>query len=153
MTQPSLPLEGGCRCGQVRLRISAPPMITMACHCAGCQRMTASAFSLSVMIPAAGFEVIQGETVIGGMHSPDLHHHHCPNCLSWIFTRAAGADWFVNVRSPLPDDGRWTTPFMETCVSEKLVWVTTPAKHSFDQFPAMEDYPGLMQGYAESAGA
>ena len=34
--------EGGCRCGQVRFRIDGGPLITMACHCTGCQRMTAS---------------------------------------------------------------------------------------------------------------
>jgi hypothetical protein len=27
-----LPVEGGCRCGQVRLRISAPPLLTLPLH-------------------------------------------------------------------------------------------------------------------------
>lgn len=148
-----LPLEGGCRCGHVRMKISAPPMMTMACHCKGCQRMTASAFSLSVMVPSAGFEVISGEPVIGGLHGPDVHHHFCPNCMSWLFTRAEGMDWFVNVRATLLDDDRWATPFMETFTSEKLAWVTTPAKHSFEGFPAPENYPALMQAYAAKAGA
>lgn len=148
MSQPALPLEGGCRCGQVRIRISAAPIVTAACHCSGCQRMTASAFSLSAMIPTAGFEVIAGKPVIGGMHSPDLHHWFCPHCMSWMFTRPQAADWFVNVRATLLDDARWTTPFMETCVAEKLPWVSTPAEHSFDQFPAMEDYPAMMAAYA-----
>ena len=40
MTNENLPLEGGCRCGQVRLKISAPPLLTMACHCTGCQKMS-----------------------------------------------------------------------------------------------------------------
>lgn len=150
MTRPTLPLEGGCRCGLVRIKVSAPPMMTMACHCTGCQRMTASAFSLSAMIPAAGFEVIAGEPVIGGLHGADVHHWFCPNCMSWVFTRAAGADWFVNVRATLLDDARWATPFLETYTSEKLDWVTTPAKHSFARFPEMADYEGLMKNYAES---
>jgi hypothetical protein len=33
------PWEGGCLCGQVRVKVSAPPLLTMACHCTGCQRM------------------------------------------------------------------------------------------------------------------
>jgi predicted ABC-type ATPase len=61
-----LPWEGGCRCGQVRLRITAPPLLSMACHCTGCQTMSASAFSLSLAIPTQGFEVVAGEPVIGG---------------------------------------------------------------------------------------
>jgi len=31
-----------------------------ACHCTGCQRMSASAFSLSLAIPAPGFEAFAG---------------------------------------------------------------------------------------------
>jgi len=69
MSERALPVEGSCRCGQVRVRISAPPMLSMACHCAGCQKMTASAFALTATIPAAGFEVIQGEPVVGGLHA------------------------------------------------------------------------------------
>ena len=57
MTSEFVPLAGGCRCGEVRFRIAAPPVITMACHCTGCQRMSASAFSLSAVIPSAAFLV------------------------------------------------------------------------------------------------
>jgi hypothetical protein len=147
----TLPVEGACRCGQVRMRISAPPMITMACHCVGCRRMTAGPFSLSVMIPAAGFEVIEGVTAIGGLHAPDLRHHHCPHCMSWLFTKVPAADFFVNARATMFDVPAWSTPFIESCVSEKLDWVTTPAVHSFPGFPAMDDYPALMQAYAAQA--
>ena len=148
MDTQTLPVEGGCRCGQVRFRVSAPPLLTMACHCTGCQRMTASAFSLSVAIPTQGFEVIAGEPVIGGLHGPDAHHYFCPHCMSWMFTRPEGMDWFVNVRSTLVDDARWTRPFVETFTSEKLEWVTTPATHSYPGFPPMADFETLIPEYA-----
>lgn len=61
MSDWKLPREGGCLCGKVRFRITAPPLLTIACHCKGCQRLTASAFSLSVGVPADGFEVTQGD--------------------------------------------------------------------------------------------
>ena len=125
-----MPLEGGCRCGQVRLRISAPPLLTMACHCTGCQRMTSSAFSLSAAFLSESFAVTKGEPVIGGLHGP-TRHYFCPYCMSWMFTRPEGFDWLVNVRSTMLDDPRWSTPFIETWTSEKLPWVTTPAVHSF----------------------
>ena len=44
MSKLTIPQEGGCRCGQVRLKISAPPILTMACHCTGCQKMSSSAY-------------------------------------------------------------------------------------------------------------
>jgi len=68
-----LPWDGGCRCGEVRLRVTAPPLLAMACHCTGCQRMSSSAYSLSLAIPTAGFEVVAGEPVRGGLRGP-LHH-------------------------------------------------------------------------------
>jgi hypothetical protein len=139
--------DGGCRCGQVRLRISAPPLLTMACHCTGCQRMTGSAFSLSAAIRSEGFSVTQGEPVIGGLHGA-THHYFCPYCMSWLFTRPEGMDRFVNLRPTMLDDPSPFPPFIETWTSEKLPWATTPAVHSFATVPAFEQYEGLTREYA-----
>jgi hypothetical protein len=148
MPNPTLPLEGSCRCGEVRLKISAPPMITMACHCRGCQKMSASAFSCSAAIPAQGFEVTVGEPVIGGAHGDDTHHYHCPRCKSWLFTKPVGMDWFVNVRPTMFDDTSWFAPFVETFVSVKFPWAETGATHSFQEFPPMEAFEGLTKEFA-----
>jgi hypothetical protein len=145
-----LPWEGACRCGRVRFRITAPPLLTMACHCTGCQRMTGSAYSLSVAIPSDGFSVVQGEPVIGGLHGED-HHFFCPYCMSWMFTRPGFTDVFVNVRAPMLDDPSWYVPFVETYTSEKLPWVSTPAVHSYPQFPPLEDMELLLREFAEAA--
>jgi hypothetical protein len=144
----NLPWEGGCRCAQVRFRISAAPLFTSACHCRGCQRMSASAYSLSVAIPNAGFMVTRGEPVIGGLHGA-LRHYFCPHCLGWMFTRPDALDWFVNVRATLVDDASWFTPFIETCTAEMLPWAKTPAVHSFKSFPAYEELSQLIKDYAE----
>jgi hypothetical protein len=147
MTDMNIPCEGGCRCDRLRFRISAPPLLTMACHCRGCQKMTASAFSLSVAIPTQGFAIIKGEPIVGGMNGA-AHHMFCPDCLSWTFTRMEGMDAFVNVRATLLDDASWFAPFIETQTLEKLPWATTPAAHSFERFPALEEFPALIQEYA-----
>ena len=151
---PKLPSEGGCRCGRVRLRISAAPLLTSACHCTGCQRMTSSAFSLSAAIPTPGFEIIQGKTVTGGLHGPAAHHHFCAYCMSWMFTRTEGMDaldGFVNLRSATLDDPSWFAPFVELMTSEKLPWAVTPAMHSFHKFPAFEDFPALIKEYSQAS--
>jgi len=148
MTEQTLPWTGACRCGRVKLTVSAPPLLTMACHCTGCQRMTASAFSLSVAVPAEGFAV-EGETAIGGLHGDEAHHYFCPHCMSWLYTKPQALDWFVNVRSTMLDGHPASEPFLETYTSEKLPWVTTPAEHSFAQFPEFDDYGRLTQAFAE----
>jgi hypothetical protein len=141
-----LPWEGGCMCGQVRLRITAPPLISMACHCTGCQRFCASAFSLTLVIPSMGFTLLQGETDLGGLHGPH-QHHFCPRCKNWIFTRPQGMPEIVNVRATMLDQHAWVEPFVETATAEKLPWAQTPAKRSYAGNPALEEYGPLMEAY------
>jgi hypothetical protein len=144
-----LPWDGGCRCGAVRVRVTKPPLLTGACHCAGCQTMSASAYSLTVTIPADGFEVTQGAPVPGGLRGPVSHHFHCPDCKSWMFTRAEGFDWFVNLRPSMLDDHRWFEPYVDIWTREGFAWASTGAKHSYEGTPAMTDFEGLMKGFAE----
>ena len=144
----NLPWDGGCRCDGVRVRVTSPPLLTGACHCTGCQKMTASAYSLTVTVPAEGFAVTKGEPVIGGLHGPVSHHYHCPHCLSWVFTRAEGFDWFVNLRAPALDDHSWFEPYIELWTREKLPWAATAARHSYDTSPEMAEFETLMRGYA-----
>lgn len=147
MSRPPLPLEGGCRCGRVRFRVTAAPMMTSACHCTGCQRMTGSAYSLSAMFAADAFELIAGEPVIGGLRAPPMHNF-CAFCMSWMFTRPPMAMQFVNVRATMFDATDWFTPFLETYTCEKLAWAQVPAVRSYPKFPEMSDYQGLMAEFA-----
>ena len=143
-----LPWDGGCRCGQVRVRVTKPPLLAGACHCAGCQVMSASAYSLTLTLPADGFELVSGSPEIGGLHGPVAHHFHCPHCKTWMFTRAEGFDWFVNLRPSVLDEHRWFEPFVEVWTSEKLPWAETPARRSYPKDPEMADWESLMQAYA-----
>ncbi|MBD3886293.1 GFA family protein [Phormidium tenue FACHB-886] len=147
MTNSAPYKTGTCRCGQVQFEVSSEPLITMVCHCTGCQRMTASAFSLSTLHLSSGFKVTSGEPVIGGLHGA-TRHYFCANCMSWLFTRPEGMDELVNVRATMMDDAQSFSPFMETYTDEKLPWVTTPAIHSFNKFPSPEDFPALLSEFA-----
>ncbi|MFK0332655.1 GFA family protein [Rhizobium sp. NPDC090275] len=147
MSQLNLPSEGGCRCGRVRLKISAKPLLAMACHCTGCQTMSSSAYSLSAAIPSDGFEITSGEPVIGGLHGAMSHHYFCPHCMTWMFTKTEGMEWFVNLRPTMLDDASWFTPFIETWTREKLAFAETGAEHSYEALPEMQDYEKLTKDY------
>lgn len=147
------PAQGVCRCGATRLEVAADPLVTAVCHCTGCQKMSASAFSLTAMVPAEAFRVTQGRPVRGGAKTEGQEHMFCPDCLSWMFTRLSGfegAERFVNLRPVLFDRPEWSVPYLETMTEEKLPWVTTPAQRSFARFPTMAEFPGLVAGYAAS---
>jgi hypothetical protein len=149
MTDWKLPWDGGCRCGRTRIRVTAPPLLASACHCSGCQRMSASAYSLSLAVPDGGFEVTAGEPVIGGLRGA-TRHHFCPHCLSWMFTRLEGLDDMVNLRAPMLDDHGWIVPFVEFWTQEGLPWARTPARHSFATQPDFSAFPALLEDYAQS---
>lgn len=139
---------GSCRCGQVRITVRGPAIMTFACHCAGCQRMTSSAFSLSAFYPDDAV-TIAGETVLGGLKNPQLAHHFCPNCQSWLFTRSAYLGPVVNLRSTMLEGGPADEPpFIETWTAEKRPWAETGATHSFAGFPPPADFGPLMAEFA-----
>ncbi|MBV6748920.1 GFA family protein [Pseudomonas chlororaphis] len=140
--------SGSCRCGQVAFELRARPIITTACHCSGCQKMSASAFSLSALVLDEQFVVTQGEPVIGGLHGA-TRHYFCPHCLSWLFTRPAGNESVVGMRSSLLDNPRQFAPFIETWTCEKLPWASTGAVHDFEEFPEPQDFAALAQQYAQ----
>jgi hypothetical protein len=132
-----LPWSGGCRCGRIRIAVTQPPLLASACHCRGCQRMTSSAFSLTLTLPAEGFAVAEGEPVIGALHGP-TRHYFCWYCKTWLFTRPDGLD-----------EHQWFAPFIEVCTNEKLPWAETSAVHSFPAEPAFPEYEALIKDFTE----
>ncbi|WP_103173093.1 GFA family protein [Paracoccus sp. SY] len=138
--------HGGCRCGRVTIAVSGPPLLTMACHCRGCQQMTASAFSLSSLY-AQDAVSIEGETILGGLRG-ELRHHCCAFCLSWTHTRADFLGPLVNIRSTMLEGGSDQPPFIECWLEEKLPWVSVGATHGFARFPPVEGFAALMADFA-----
>lgn len=53
-------LTGGCQCGAVRYEVTAKPLAVYVCHCRECQKQSASAFGISVIVPAQAFSLRQG---------------------------------------------------------------------------------------------
>ena len=149
MRQLNLPAGGTCRCSAIKFKILAPPIMTLACHCVDCQRMSASAFSLGAMIPADGFKVVRGTPVARRLPGSQRHHFFCPICMTLMFTKIEGVDERMNVRVTLCEDSSWFTPFIETMTKDKLPWAVTPAIHSYDAFPSSAEIKELLVKYAD----
>jgi hypothetical protein len=139
--------QGGCRCGAVRFAVSGDPLATFACHCKGCQRMAASAFSLTSLYHAEGFAMIQGDTELGGMKA-DTRHHFCASCMSWLFTKAEAIGPFVNIRSTMLDDPSGHRPYVDMYLAEGLPWVQSGAARGYQTAPEESEFAELMAGYA-----
>ncbi len=53
-------LTGGCQCGSIRYEITGEPLAVYVCHCRECQKQSASAFGISVIVPADALKIKQG---------------------------------------------------------------------------------------------
>lgn len=107
--------------------------------------MSASAFSLTAVIPTQGFDVTEGNSVIGGLKSPRTRHFFCPSCLTWLCTKVPQMELLVNVRSSIFGDHSWVEPFIETMVSNRQDWVKLTSRHRFSTFPKSDEYETLMK--------
>jgi len=114
--------------------------------------MSASAFSLSEGYSSGAFRLIRGEPVTGGIHGP-TRHYHCDYCKSWLYTEPEGVEDFVNVRSTAFDKPRTEPPFVELYVGEGLPWAGTRAERRYQALPQMDEWPQLIQQFAERSTA
>jgi hypothetical protein len=130
------------------MRISAAPLVAMACHCTGCQKLTGGAYSLTLMIPPGGFEVVEGEVVLGALHRAESQHYYCSHCKSWLYTKAAMLQGATNFRPTMLEDASWVAPYVDMMVAEKLPGVATGAARAYPNWPPPEDFGALMEAYA-----
>jgi hypothetical protein len=53
---------GGCLCGALRYEFLTEPTTVYICHCTECQKVSSSAFGVSVRVGADEFSITQGES-------------------------------------------------------------------------------------------
>lgn len=148
MARPTPPFDGSCLCGAVQIHVTAAPLLTMACHCRDCQKLTASDYSLTTMFPKDSVTVT-GEVITGGLKSATRRHYFCPNCLNFIYSEVGQGSGRINMRSSVLEAASALTPFVEVMTEEKVPWVTMDLPHSFPRFPdSLEALQTLMDEYA-----
>ncbi len=144
----NLPWAASCLCKKIKMRVTAPPLFSLACHCKACQKLTSSAYAMAFIVPSSGFEVIEGEPVLGGIYGPHKQYY-CGYCKSWLFTRPAQTDTIVNVRCTILDEASWVMPFVDIETKDKLPGVVTGAEFSFDETPPMDTFMTIAAEFAE----
>jgi hypothetical protein len=88
------------------MAITEPPIMAMARHCRGCQRLTSGPYSLTPMLAKSGFSV-EGATEIGVLHKPEMQHHFCVSCKNWVYSDGERIAGLVNFRATMLDDASW----------------------------------------------
>jgi hypothetical protein len=139
-SQPKMPaaLEGGCMCGAVRYRISAPPIAMGLCHCNRCRPQSGSAFSTIIIIKRSTFE-LEGETMVFedvGSSGQRVGRRSCARCGSPLTTEPDVAPDVMFVKAGGIDNNEWFKPAMELFVTRRRPWVApVPGAAQFDGNP------------------
>ncbi|MEO0393022.1 MAG: GFA family protein [Pseudomonadota bacterium] len=147
---PDLPLTGGCQCGAVRYRITAPPLTLYACHCTECQKQSASAFGLSLRVPKEAVE-LTGETASMSRSDPDAPFTEgvfCPACGTRIMHRRPTRDT-VNIKAGTLDDTSWLMPIGHLWTqSAQAGFRPHPDDILYDRQP--DDYEALIAAWSKA---
>jgi hypothetical protein len=122
----TLPLAGGCMCGALRYALSAPPVMIYNCHCTNCQKISGSAFNISVIVAETSLRFTAGEparvvwksdqgTVRCGLF--------CGSCGSRIVNGGEPSTGVFSLRAGTLDDRSWVQPVGDTWTRSAQPWV------------------------------
>jgi hypothetical protein len=131
-------LEGGCACGRVRYRLTAPAMFVHCCHCLNCQKHTGSAFVINMLVETSrversGPEPQRTEMPLNG-GSPNTIFR-CPECGVALWSDYGNRPQILFVRAGTLDDPRAVSPDVHIYTRSKLPWVRLPeGVPTFEEF-------------------
>ena len=142
--------EGGCACGSVRYRLTAPPMIVHACHCRDCQRLSGSAFVVNLWIERGCVETDHAALRVTRLTAGSGKPHEvfsCPQCGTAIYSKyhAARGDT-VMLRCGTLDHPEAVPPDVHIFTRSKLPWVEPPAG-----VPSFADFYKLAEVWPEAS--
>lgn len=144
---------GGCNCGEVRYIITRPPLTAYICHCHRCQKRTGSAFSMSIVVPADGLQIVKGKLIRTErrLESGTKNVSHiCASCYSRTHTRREGGPT-INVRAGTLDDTSMIRPVAQIWTGSAQPWaLVSDGILSYVEQPT--DYAPLLAAWKAAAG-
>ena len=132
--------EGGCACGACRFELQGTPMITHACHCTDCRRLTGAPFAVNLWIEADNVVLKSGELrsvmLKGGESGQPCEVWFCDACGTSLWSRYHVAPGnFRWVRGGALDDPSSFAPDVHVWTRSKMPFVTLP-----DDVPVYEQF-------------
>jgi hypothetical protein len=144
-----IPFTGTCQCGQVRYAVNREPIVTVACHCRDCQKLSASAFSITMVIPRDAFKLVSGELAVferptdaGGVAAC----YFCSTCGNRVYHENPEKPELIRLKPGGLDDTSQIRPQAHVWTSRAQSWFTFP-----EGVPTFEGQPDLQAFLAQQA--
>jgi len=126
--------DGGCLCGRVRFRVTAPAMESGYCHCRMCQKNSGAPVVAWTTFPADSF-AWTGEPPATYQSSPQSRRQFCPHCGSYMVFLSDRLPGEAIVNTASFDDPEPFPPDMHIFVSTRISWL-----HLDDGLPEYQEY-------------
>lgn len=85
-------IHGSCHCGSIKYEAVVDPERTTICHCVDCQKLTGTAYRVSVPAKEGSFRMLAGQPSIYvklGTSGARRAQAFCPNCGSALYVSDA----------------------------------------------------------------
>lgn len=117
-------------CNTVRYRLLTSPLFCHACHCLDCQRVSGSAFILSLEIELYNIKIISATLPAFTKHEPKPgvfeQFAECPKCRVRLWADSMVEEAVCDVRVGTLDFPSLMEPDLHIFVESKLDWVRLP---------------------------
>ena len=115
-------IEGGCRCGAVRYRVTAPPLWVSHCHCSDCRRSSGAPVSTFVGVATDAFAFVSGTP---GLHesSPGVKRHFCRDCGTPLTYEATIYPGEVHIMAGSLDAPEHIAPQRHVFTRDQMPWL------------------------------
>ena len=124
--------EGGCLCGAVRYRVTAPPVSTSNCHCTMCQKAAGAAFVSWMTFPNKSFAITTGNLSIF-KSSQNGERGFCGTCGSALTFAHTGDSGLIDITTATADNPAAWPPTHHIWTSTRIPWL-----HANEDLPSYE---------------
>ncbi len=131
-------ITGGCLCGAVRFRSTAPPFITRTCWCRLCQALGAGSATVNAGFPSEAVTVEGEVTVYESVadSGTTIRRSFCPKCGTDLFSQALTRMHMIFIRAGALDDPEIAAPSVTIWTSQAPSWAQiNPDLPSFEGQP------------------
>jgi hypothetical protein len=129
-------VQGSCHCGNIRYEAEVDPERVSICHCTDCQKLTGSAYRVSVRALQKDFVLLAGspatyiKTADSGAKRAQVF---CPNCGSPLYTYGVGNTQTYGLRVGCIEQRRQLVPRHQIWCGSALAWT-----RNIEQLPGRE---------------